>query len=297
MRSREEIIKYFREEVIPKSWTEEFIRVIENTNPEFGPTDFGVPFEEYIGRHCPSKVFDIVLDAFPKPPCKYTDVANIIHNPTLEKWRVLNQRYLDWLQGYEDTAKWVYRLESTKPDAGLWYDSKGNWCLETKGLGCLPECQTKFLPMGYDERYKKGGRSWFSSCSRLEDLSHWYSYRDAKKLIDEKGFVFTRYLATEYYEYPMETTFIRHTSLVREVLDILDVFPEYRPQEISEQTYWNMRKRCDQQGKHRFRYGGLGAFCTVCGYYGGCGNDYPPLGSGPDLICHGEAGWTAIIKG
>ena len=73
--------------------------------------------------------------------------------------------------------------------------------------------------MDYDERYHKDGRDWFSSCSNKEDLTHWYSLQDALDLI-EKGFVFTRYLATEYVEYPMETTFIKETALKREVLDI-----------------------------------------------------------------------------
>ena len=33
--------------------------------------------------------------------------------------------------------KWMYRLESTTPDNGLWYDSDGNlvW-----GIGKLPDC-------------------------------------------------------------------------------------------------------------------------------------------------------------
>ena len=39
------------------------------------------------------------------------------------------------------------------------------------------------------------------------------------------GFVFTRYLATEYVEYENETTFIKETSLEREVLNIEDIWP------------------------------------------------------------------------
>ena len=77
--------------------------------------------------------------------------------------------------------------------------------------------------MGYDERYHKDGKNWFSSCSNREDLSHWYSLQDALDLI-ANGFVFTRYLATEYVEYPNETTFIKETALKREVLDIKDIF-------------------------------------------------------------------------
>lgn len=52
---------------------------------------------------------------------------------------------------------------------------------------------------------------------------NWYSIQDAKDLIDN-GFVFTRYLATEYVEYENETTFIKDTSLAREVIDIEELF-------------------------------------------------------------------------
>lgn len=116
--------------------------------------------------------------------------------------------------------KWLYRLESTDPEKGLWYNLKNElvWT-----IGELENCKTKDLPMGYDERYHKDGRNWFSSCSQKEDLTHWYSLEDAQALIAE-GFVFTRYLATEYVEYEMETTFIKETALAREVIDIAELF-------------------------------------------------------------------------
>ena len=117
-------------------------------------------------------------------------------------------------------SKWLYRLESTDPNNGLWYDNNNNYVW---GIGALPDCQTKDLPMGYDERYHKDGRNWHSSCSNKEDLAHWYSLQDALNLI-EKGFVFTKYLATEYVEYENETTFIKETSLKREIINIEDIW-------------------------------------------------------------------------
>ena len=117
-------------------------------------------------------------------------------------------------------SKWVYRLEATDTDHGLWYNSRGEYCWT---IGELKNCKTKDLPMGYDERYKKDGRDWYSSCSRKEDLTHWYSKQDAIDLLN-KGFAITKYLATEYVEYELETTFIKETSLAREVLDIEDFF-------------------------------------------------------------------------
>lgn len=115
--------------------------------------------------------------------------------------------------------KWLYRLESTNPQKGLWYNSNGEYVWT---IGEIDNCQTKYLPMGYDERYQKDGRQWHSSCSNKEDLSHWFSLNDALRLI-EMGFSFVRYLATEYVEYEKETTFIKETSLSREIIDVKSV--------------------------------------------------------------------------
>ena len=116
--------------------------------------------------------------------------------------------------------KWLYRLEAGSPDKGLWYNEKNELVWNIREL---KNCRTKDLPMDYDPRYHKDGRNWHSSCSKKEDLTHWYSLEDANELI-ARGFVFTRYLATEYVEYELETTFIKETSLKREVLDINDLF-------------------------------------------------------------------------
>lgn len=119
--------------------------------------------------------------------------------------------------------KWLYRLESKTKDNGLWYDGDGKWCFD-KGIGQLDEsCKTKTLPMDYDWRYKQDGKDWFSSCSNKEDLLHWYSLEDAKRLIDN-GFVFTRYLATDYHEYENETVFLKETCTNREEIDIFELF-------------------------------------------------------------------------
>ena len=119
--------------------------------------------------------------------------------------------------------KWLYRLESKDPNNGLWYNSSGEFCFDT-GIGSLgDECKTKSLPMEYDWRYRQDGRMWFSSCSNEDDLLHWYSKEDAKKLKD-KGFVFAKYLATEYHEYDMETVFIKDTCLANIQIDIDEFF-------------------------------------------------------------------------
>lgn len=119
--------------------------------------------------------------------------------------------------------KWLYRLESKTKDNGLWYNGDGKWCFD-KGIGQLDEsCKTKTLPMDYDWRYKQDGKDWFSSCSNKEDLLYWYSLEDAKRLINN-GFVFTRYLATDYHEYENETVFLKETCTNREEIDIFELF-------------------------------------------------------------------------
>lgn len=118
--------------------------------------------------------------------------------------------------------KWLYRLESTDPSQGLWYNAAGEYVWT---IGTLPNCQTKDLPMGYDERYRRNGRSWYSSCSNPEDLAHWFSLEDALALM-KKGFQFNRYLATEYTEYPLETVFIKETCLAVEPVDPHELYQE-----------------------------------------------------------------------
>lgn len=117
------------------------------------------------------------------------------------------------------TYKWLYRLESRTEDNGLWYDSNNNFVF---GIGKLEGCATKDLPMDYDERYHEDGLNWFSSCSNCRDLWHWYSLEDAKNLMDN-GFVFTKYLACDFHEYPNETCFLKETCLARVELTYSEV--------------------------------------------------------------------------
>lgn len=79
--------------------------------------------------------------------------------------------------------KWLYRLESTDPEKGLWYNANGElvWT-----IGLIPDCETKSLPMDYDERYRQDGRMWHSSCTNKKDLSHWYTLEAALYLIEKR---------------------------------------------------------------------------------------------------------------
>lgn len=118
--------------------------------------------------------------------------------------------------------KWLYRLESTNEDIGLWYNSKGQY---SSVIEKLQNCKTKELPMGYDVRYKIGNKDWYSSCSKKEDLTYWYSIENARELL-QKGFRFSKYLAVDYIEYEKETTFLKETCLIRVTLNIEEVFHE-----------------------------------------------------------------------
>lgn len=116
-------------------------------------------------------------------------------------------------------AKWLYRLEAVDGNNGLWYNSNNEYvwgCKECKG-------EAKDLPMGYDERYHIDGKNWFSSCSNIEDLLHWYSKEDAQYLLDH-GFVFTKYLAVDFHEFELETVFLKDTALMRVEIDFMSLF-------------------------------------------------------------------------
>ena len=159
--------------------------------------------------------------------------------------------------------KWLYRLEFKDDSCGLWYNGKGGWCFE-EGIGALgDECKTKTLPMDYDWRYKQNDRDWFSSCSNVDDLLHWYSKEDAQTLMNN-GFVFTRYLATEYVEYPMETVFIKETCLKREEIDFLSLFNKEK--NCSECAQY----KCRDNNKIDYGFGiinefiGLEHYCDKC---------------------------------
>lgn len=116
-------------------------------------------------------------------------------------------------------AKWLYRLEAVDENNGLWYNSNNEYVWGCKDC----EGDAKDLPMGYDERYHIDGKNWFSSCSKIDDLLHWYSKEDAQYLLDH-GFVFTKYLAVDFHEFELETVFLKETALMRVEIDFLSLF-------------------------------------------------------------------------
>lgn len=65
--------------------------------------------------------------------------------------------------------------------------------------------------MGEDERYHIDGLNWYSSCSNVEDLLHWYSKEDAEYLL-KHGFRFMKYHVRDYHEFKNETVFLKETA-------------------------------------------------------------------------------------
>lgn len=122
---------------------------------------------------------------------------------------------------------WLYRFESIDPLGGLWYNSQSEWVYED-GIKKINNPVAHDLPMGYDPRYRKDGRNWFSSVPDSRLMQHWFHRENIPELLDN-GFVLYRYLATEYVHYEYETCFIKETSLTRELLNpysLWDAEPE-----------------------------------------------------------------------
>lgn len=115
-------------------------------------------------------------------------------------------------------AKWLYRLESTDNTDGLYYNVSGEYVI---GLSKINN--GKIMPMEYDERYQQRGKNWFSSCSTIEDLLHWYTLQNAKELV-ARGYRFSKYLAVDYVEYEKETVFLKETCLDRVTLQLEELF-------------------------------------------------------------------------
>lgn len=116
--------------------------------------------------------------------------------------------------------KWLYRLESTDVGNGLWYNEKGEFVF---GIDKVENCPSKYMPMGYDERYLQDGKHWFSACSKKEDLMHWFSVENAEELMSQ-GFKFYTYLVVDYHEYDKETVFLKETVLDKVELSIRELF-------------------------------------------------------------------------
>lgn len=112
----------------------------------------------------------------------------------------------------------LYRFEATDPNAGLWYNEFGQYVFERNGLNRVQNHKHLDMPMGYDERYRRGGRNWFSATQLRSDMSYWFNITDVPKMLD-LGYRLWQYVATEYVHYEFETTFIKETCIERNILN------------------------------------------------------------------------------
>lgn len=73
----------------------------------------------------------------------------------------------------------IYRIENEETYHGMWYQLDGTY---NPFIFNLTEGKSRNLPMGYHERYSKGGLKWFSGCGDKETMQHWFSNKDAVEL-------------------------------------------------------------------------------------------------------------------
>lgn len=128
-----------------------------------------------------------------------------------EEWREVCPK-CKWIREELDRQKmganmepiYIYRLENENGH-GMWYREDGTY---DPFIMKLTEGISKHLPMDYDERYGKGGLRWYSGCSEMGKLKHWFSDRDAQELRGA-GYKLLRFTSTQYTIEEHQTIFTR----------------------------------------------------------------------------------------
>lgn len=117
----------------------------------------------------------------------------------------------------------IYRIENQETNHGMWYDKNGNY---NPFIERLTDGKSASLPMDYDERYGDGGVRWYSGCSDIETMQHWFSDQDAKELSINgyKLYIFETAVAKEE---ELQTLFIRE-GIVRQTEIPLDVIWDFK---------------------------------------------------------------------
>lgn len=110
----------------------------------------------------------------------------------------------------------IYRIENPVTMNGMWYNERGEY---EPRIFDLTEGVSAHLPMGWHERYGQGGNRWFSGCSDVELLKHWFSIRDIMEL-DEAGYKLFSFQSTEFIHEEFQTLFTRRGLVEQVQLDI-----------------------------------------------------------------------------
>lgn len=99
----------------------------------------------------------------------------------------------------------IYRIENEETEHGMWYREDGTY---DPFILRLTEGKSKDLPMGFDPNRFTGGYKWFSSCSNLDDMRHWFSDLDALELF-KNGYKLFQFEAGQTIVLPHEVMFTR----------------------------------------------------------------------------------------
>lgn len=73
----------------------------------------------------------------------------------------------------------IYRIENIETLHGMWYRDDGTY---DPFIFKLTEGKSRNLPMGFHEKYSKGGMQWISGCGSKDMMQHWFSNKDAVEL-------------------------------------------------------------------------------------------------------------------
>lgn len=117
---------------------------------------------------------------------------------------------------------WLYRFEAVNPSDGFWYNDFNEWVFDDN-LYLFEDSPLIHAPMGYDPRYHKDSKTWYSSVPTKEKMRQWFRYEDMERFI-RNGYVLYSYLAREYIHYESETCFVKDTAIDRRLLDPYEMF-------------------------------------------------------------------------
>lgn len=118
----------------------------------------------------------------------------------------------------------IFRIENEITNHGMWYRLDGTFDPFIKRL---TEGKSKNLPMGFDEKFHKENLKWFSGCSNIADMQHWFSDLDAFEL-SVNGYKLYEFQSKQFIAEEHQTLFTREGILTKK--------------EIPLETIWKINK-------------------------------------------------------
>ena len=99
----------------------------------------------------------------------------------------------------------IYRIENPNTMHGMWYKLDGTW---SPFIFNLTEGISRNLPMGFDARYSRGGKKWFSAGKSKDNMNQWFSPLDAIELATA-GYKLFAFDSSEYVVEEHQVLFTR----------------------------------------------------------------------------------------